>query len=480
MTDHALAAVIPTIDEALAIGRLVRGLRSSGACCAFVIDGGSGDGTPEIATAAGATVVHEPRRGYGRACLTGASVAIDTGHTAVAFLDGDGSCDPDDLPALASALGRADVVLGQRRARRIEPSAMPWHARAGNLLVAAIVSLRTGRRVSDMPPFKVFRSAALERLALDDPGYGWTVQSVARSLSDRNLRVAQRPVAFRRRQGGRSKVSGSWRASLAAGRAMVTVAWRETRPRPVLALMAKAPRDGHAKTRLAADIGQDGTRSLWAACLTDGGAALGAAALRAGLEPLAIVPTARDAAIIGDLVGPAWSIAVQRRARLSGALVDTFVTAFDRGARWAVAVAADSPTLPPSLLADAAHALRTDDDAVLGPCPDGGYYLVGLRWRRRLPMMARRQRRRLTARLERAFQQVSMGGADAMSSTVDALRRQEWHPRVLGTWVDLDVGRDLGRFADTVTRHPGRFPNVHRWLVENEATVRLWTVGPPA
>jgi hypothetical protein len=91
-------------------------------------------------------------------------------------------------------------------------------------------------------------------------------------------------------------------------------------------------------------------------------------------------------------------------------------------------------------------------------------------------MAGRWQRRRLAVRLERAFQRVPMGGADALSSTVRALRRERWHPRLLGAWVDLDVGRDLPDFADTVNRHPDRFPNVHGWLVENDATVRRWTI----
>lgn len=483
---HRLAAVIPVLDEAEAIGPLVRDTLASGACCVFVVDSGSRDGTPEIARRQGAVVVIEPRRGYGRACLTGARVACQTGHRAIAFLDGDGSCDPYDLPALVQALGDvtgadgsgADVVLGRRTARGIERGALPWHARAGNSLVAAIITARGRRRIHDLPPSKVFRAAVLERLALDDPGYGWTVQAIARALSDPSIRVVEHPVRFRRRQGGTSKVSGSWRASVAAGRAMLRVAWQETKARPMLALMAKAPGDGHAKTRLARDIGAPLTRSLWSACLADGGTSMRRAAARLGLAPVAFVPSTADRVALADILR-GWRVQVQRRDGLSGALVDAFVEAFDAGASWAIAVSADSPTLPHELIAAATEALSTEARAVLGPCPDGGYHLVGLRWHRRLPLVGVWQRRRLVGRLERAFGAVPMGGSDAFSATHEALHHQGWQVRTLRTWSDLDVGGDLRELAGAVSDDPDRFPHLGSWFGQHRDVVRRWAdTGP--
>src|SRR6266700_1395373 len=109
---HRLAAVVPTWNEAAAIGAVVRGLRDAGACCVHVVDAGSTDGTQRLAREAGAIVVDEPRRGYGRACLTGAHAA--GGHELIAFLDGDGSCDPAEVRGLAGAAAGADLVLGRR------------------------------------------------------------------------------------------------------------------------------------------------------------------------------------------------------------------------------------------------------------------------------------------------------------------------------------------------------------------------------
>lgn len=473
---HSLAAVIPVLDEADAIGDLVRRTSLAGACCVYVVDGGSIDGTAEIAAAAGGRVIHEPRRGYGRACITGSGSALAAGHQAIAFLDGDGSCDPRDLARLRDAVLRsgADVALGRRAPKLIEPGALPWHARAGNGIVAAILSRRTGRRVHDMPPFKVVRAEALARMDLDDEGYGWTVQSIARALSDPSTRVVERPVRFRRRCGGRSKVSGSVRASVAAARAMLTVAWRETQPRPLMALMAKAPGNGQTKTRLAADIGSGRTESLWAACLADGGRSIGSTAWHEGMDPVAFVPDRSDEPAVARSLGPRWRTRVQDRDGLGGALVDAFIHGFDRGGTWALAISADAPTVPAKLIAAAADALSVGRKAVLGPCPDGGYYLVGLRMGRQWPLLGGWQRRRLIARLEGTFGQVRMGGTDALRTTVRALRHYGWPPTMLPAWPDLDVVGDLPHLADAVAADPDRFPEIAAWLSANRAALDPW------
>ena len=101
MVEHRLAAVVPAWNEAAAIGGVVRGLLAAGACCVYVVDPGSTDGTQDAAREAGASVIEEPRRGYGQASLTGACAA--RGHGLIAFMDGDGSCDPADLPRLAAS-----------------------------------------------------------------------------------------------------------------------------------------------------------------------------------------------------------------------------------------------------------------------------------------------------------------------------------------------------------------------------------------
>jgi glycosyltransferase A (GT-A) superfamily protein (DUF2064 family) len=472
------AAVVPVIDEREAVADVVGGLLRVGACCVFVVDGGSTDGTPDVAASAGAIVVSEPRRGYGRACLTGAERALRPDphpHASVAFLDGDGSCDAAAISRLVAALDTAAVALGRRPARLIESGAMPWHARLGNRLVALIVSIRTGRRVHDLPPAKALRASALERLRLDETGYGWTVQLVGRALADPTLRVREIPVAFRRRRGGVSKVSGSVRSSALAARAMLRVAVQATRPRPVVALMAKAPRDGHAKTRLAMDLGAEPTAELWAACLGDSGSNLLEAARAGDMDPVVMLAGPADLAPVADILGPGWAPSIQRRAGLSGALIDVFLEAHDRGTDRAMAVAGDVPSLPPGYVVDALHRLADGaDDAVMGPSADGGYHLVALRWPatpRWLPRAVRRRRRaRLADRLRSGFD-VPMGGTTALDATTGGLAAAGWRVTDLEPWADLDTIADLRGLVRDLDGD-GRFaPRTTAWLVGHRSTV---------
>ena len=476
----AVAAVIPVIDEQTSIGDLVRGLRVLEVCCVYVVDGGSRDDTRRTAMEAGGLVIEEARRGYGRACLTGAERALDRegsghAHDVVAFLDGDGSCDPADLPALISALSTADVAFGRRLGRLVEDGAMPWHARLGNDLVAAVMSIRTGRRVHDLPPFKALRTPVLARLDLDDAGYGWTTQLVARVLAEPTIRYREEPVRFRRRQGGTSKVSGSWRASVAAGRAMLGRAWSETTARPILALMAKAPGPGRAKTRLAAGIGDEATTAFWTACLADAADGARTAARSARWDPIAMLPSVVDEVAVVRIIGPAWTPVIQTGHGLAAALADVFLAAFDRGADRAIALAGDAPGLPPARIEAAMAALaRGSQSAVLGPAEDGGYHLVGARWRslpRATPAAIRRRvRHNLAARLRRAFTERATSGATAFESARDGLASAGWQVATVESWPDVDTVSDVRRLAVLLDADGRWAPRTAGWLRDNRAT----------
>jgi glycosyltransferase A (GT-A) superfamily protein (DUF2064 family) len=437
VAEHRLAAVVPAWNEAAAIGEVVRGLRAAGACCVLVVDAGSTDGTQEAARTAGAFVVDEPRRGYGRACLTGAQAAA--GHELVAFLDGDGSCDPAELTVLAEAAAGADVVLGRRT--RVDPGAMAWHAALGNRLVAAVLRARTGRPVHDLPPFKVVRTDALAVLGLDDAGYGWTVQLVGRALGHPALRVVEAPVSFRPRAGGESKVSGRLGPSARAARAMVARARSATRPRGLLVLMAKAPAPGHSKTRLAADIGPGLAATFWAACLRDAGARVRRAAAAAGLDAAAMTPSPADAEVVRRLT--CLPALVQRRPGLGSALLEVS----ELRAPFTIAVSADAPTLPEAYVRQAADRLRRGR-ATLGPGPDGGYYLVGL------PSGFSRRRR------ERAYLEGRMGTGSVLAHTVAALG----DPDLLPPWPDVDTAAELRQLAEELRGDPNSAPAVSAWL----------------
>ena len=212
-TDEAVvSAIIPCFDEAAAIGPLVRGLLAVGVDEALVVDGGSGDGTPEIAAAAGARVIVEPRRGYGRACAAGVAAARDDA-TVLVFIDGDGSDDPASAPSIIGPVieGQADFCLASRLSAGREAGSMaPSQVLAGRL-AGFLMRARYGVRYTDMAPFRAIRRDRLEALGMIETTYGWNLEMQMRAAAC-GLMIREVPVRCRRRAGGRSKVSGDWRA----------------------------------------------------------------------------------------------------------------------------------------------------------------------------------------------------------------------------------------------------------------------------
>jgi len=209
-----VSVVIPAFNEAASIGRVLADIPRGDVAEVLVVDGGSADGTPEIAARAGARVIREPRRGYGRACLTG--IAHAAAPDVVVFLDGDYSDRPAEMPLLLAPLraGQADLVIGSRVAGRRMPGAMPWHAVVGNRLVAWLLGIACGVRLSDLGPFRAARLALLRTLDLRETTYGWPVEMIAKAAR-RGARVIEVPVSYHPRL-GRSKISGTLRGSVGA------------------------------------------------------------------------------------------------------------------------------------------------------------------------------------------------------------------------------------------------------------------------
>jgi len=209
-----VSVIIPTYNEAQAIGRVLADLPSDLAAEVIVVDSGSSDGTPEIAAKMGARVVKEPRRGYGRACLTG--LANANAPDMVVFLDGDYSDRPSELPLLLSPIieDRADITVGSRLGKQHIPGALPWHAALGNRLAASLIGLLYGVKVTDLGPFRAGRAHVLRALALEETSYGWAVEMILKAALA-GFRIVEVPVSYYPRI-GKSKISGTLKGTAGA------------------------------------------------------------------------------------------------------------------------------------------------------------------------------------------------------------------------------------------------------------------------
>jgi glycosyltransferase involved in cell wall biosynthesis len=209
-----VSVIIPTRNEAQAIGRVLADVPRNLVNEVIVVDNCSSDGTPEIAARMGARVIFETRRGYGQACLTG--VAAADAPDVLVFLDGDYSDRPAELPLLLTPIadGRADITIGSRLAGPRAAGALPWHALFGNWLAASLIRNLFGLRISDLGPFRAARADVLRAVELEETTYGWAVELIVKGAL-RGLRVVEVPVSYHPRI-GKSKISGTLRGTIGA------------------------------------------------------------------------------------------------------------------------------------------------------------------------------------------------------------------------------------------------------------------------
>lgn len=224
--------VIPALNEAASLPLVLRDLPSGWVRHTVVVDNGSSDGSGRVAAELGAVVVHEPRRGYGRACLAGLAAlrAMRPQPEIVVFLDADHSDHPEELPDLVEpiASGRADLVIGSRMLGRRARGALLPQARFGNWLAALLIRSMYGMAVTDLGPFRAIRWSSLESLDMQDVDFGWTAEMQVKAAR-RGLRYAERPAEYRKRVGV-SKVSGTLIGSARAGYKILYMVFRHRLP----------------------------------------------------------------------------------------------------------------------------------------------------------------------------------------------------------------------------------------------------------
>jgi len=223
-----VAAVIPALNEEEPIGAVIRAIPRNAVDEVIVVDSGSEDRTVERARDAGARVIVERQRGYGRACAAGARAAPDCG--VIVFLDGDGSDRPEFVPLLLAPIlaGTHDFVIGTRTRGERERGSMNALQVAAGYGAGALTRLLYGVGYSDMCAFRAIRRETLEQLRMREMTYGWNLEMQMRAARG-GLRILEVPVAYRRRLGGSSKVSGTFvgtlRAALRIGLTFARVAF---------------------------------------------------------------------------------------------------------------------------------------------------------------------------------------------------------------------------------------------------------------
>ncbi|MDX1463606.1 MAG: glycosyltransferase family 2 protein [Marinirhabdus sp.] len=216
--EHNIVVIIPAYNEAASIGLVLRDIPDI-VTEVIVVNNNSTDTTEQVAKQAGATVLHQPKRGYGYACLKGMSYIAQKSNKPdiVVFLDGDYSDYPEQLIELIAPIQEKniDFVIGARVKRLREAGSMTVPQRFGNWLATSLMTLFFGARFTDLGPFRAIKYEKLMGLGMEDKTYGWTVEMQLKALK-KNYSYTEVPMRYRNRI-GTSKVSGTLKGAIFAG-----------------------------------------------------------------------------------------------------------------------------------------------------------------------------------------------------------------------------------------------------------------------
>jgi glycosyltransferase involved in cell wall biosynthesis len=217
-----IAVIVPALDEERSLPKVLAEIPPNLVSEVVVVDNGSRDRTSEVARASGATVLSEPRAGYGRACLTGIAHLAKSPPDVVVFIDGDYSDRAAEMTDLVKPIleNRADFVVGSRVLGFRERGALAPHARWGNWLATRMIHLFFGYRFTDLGPFRAIRYETLLALEMQDRDYGWTAEMQAKAARA-SVRAVEVPVSYHRRI-GKSKITGTVRGTFLAGYKILT------------------------------------------------------------------------------------------------------------------------------------------------------------------------------------------------------------------------------------------------------------------
>ena len=217
---YIIKVIIPAFNEQNSVGKVVRDIPKQLVNEVIVVNNASTDDTEVNARREGATVINEPRQGYGFACLKGIDyVKSDRNQIPdiIVFIDADYSDYPEELPALLKPIQEedADLVIGSRALGNREKGAMTFPQIFGNWLATNLLQLFYGVKFTDLGPFRAIKYQSLIALDMKDTTYGWTVEMQLKAAKQQ-LKCVEVPVTYRKRIGF-SKISGTVKGTFLAG-----------------------------------------------------------------------------------------------------------------------------------------------------------------------------------------------------------------------------------------------------------------------
>ena len=223
-----ITVIIPAYNEEKAIGKVIKEIPKDIVNEIIVINNNSNDDTKKVAISEGATVLDEPKRGYGQACLKGIEYLKEKSPQTdiVVFMDGDHSDYPSELSKLVKPIieNDMDMVIGSRTLGKAEKGALTPQQIFGNKLATTLIRLIYGIRYTDLGPFRAIKFNPLLKLKMQDKNYGWTTEMQIKAAKQK-LNVSEVPVNYRSRI-GTSKISGTIKGSLLAGYKIILTIFR--------------------------------------------------------------------------------------------------------------------------------------------------------------------------------------------------------------------------------------------------------------
>ncbi|WP_394750326.1 glycosyltransferase family 2 protein [Spongiimicrobium salis] len=213
-----IKVIIPAFNEGDSIAHVIKDIPEI-VSEIIVVNNDSTDDTVVNATAAGATVLTEQRKGYGFACLCGMEYIAKQSKKPdiIVFMDGDYSDYPEELTKVVHPIlsENIDFVIGSRTSALREAGSMTPQQVFGNKLATTLMKLFFGAKYTDLGPFRAIRYDKLLSLEMKDKTYGWTVEMQLKALK-KKLTYTEVPVRYKKRIGV-SKVSGTVKGTIFAG-----------------------------------------------------------------------------------------------------------------------------------------------------------------------------------------------------------------------------------------------------------------------